>query len=69
MDNEYTGKWIALEDEYEIQIGDMIMLETIDEVLVVEVAKIDEEGTLWHYNGWILPRDQIVAIKERTSVV
>lgn len=69
MDNEYTGNWIALEDDFEFVVGDLVMLETLDGVIVEAVHKIDSAGTLWHYNKWIISRDQIVAIKERTSVV
>lgn len=61
--NEYAGNWISLEDlERELQIGDLVMLETLSEVIVVSIHKIID-GELWHYNNWIISKEQIVAVK------
>lgn len=63
--NSYVGKWISLEElDRDIVVGDLIMLETSEETIVVEVSKITQDTELWHSNNWIIPRRQIVAIKE-----
>ena len=65
--NEYIGVWVhpdTLERDYEV--GDWVMVETLDDSLVIQVSKIDDEGTLWHFNNWIIPSDQIVAVKQTT---
>lgn len=38
-------------------------METLEETLVVKVAK-KKEGEFWHFNNWIIPIDQIVAVKQ-----
>lgn len=63
--NEYIGVWVhpdTLERDYEQ--GDWVMLETLDDTLVIEVSKVDEQGVLWHFNNWIIPKEQIVAVKQ-----
>jgi hypothetical protein len=61
--NKYIGVWIEFKDlNREIQIGDLVMLETLDDTLVVEVSKI-KDNELWHFNNWVIPKRQIVAIK------
>lgn len=59
----YQGIWVSPDTiDREIDIGDMVIIETLEDALVVGVSKV-EDGELWHYNGWIIPRNQIVAIK------
>lgn len=61
--NEYAGNWISLENlERELQTGDLVMLETLNEVIVVSIHKIIN-GELWHYNDWVISRKQIIAVK------
>lgn len=61
--NKYIGVWIEFKDFREIQTGDLVMLETFDDTLVVEVSKI-KDNELWHFNNWVIPKQQIVAIKK-----
>lgn len=63
--NNYIGIWISLNElNREIKVGDWIMVETLEDTLVIEVSKI-HNGELWHFNNWIIPRKQIVAIKQK----
>jgi hypothetical protein len=60
----YIGNWVKPEDlGREIQTGDLVMMETLDDTLVVEISKI-KDNELWHFNNWIIPRKNIVAIKQ-----
>lgn len=61
--NEYIGTWIGVSYlRREIQIGDLVIMETFDDAIVVEVSKI-ADNKLWHHNNWIIPKEQIVAVK------
>lgn len=63
--NDYIGVWVHPDTlGRELEVGDWVMLETLDDTLVIQVSQIDDEGTLWHFNKWIIPSLQIVAVKE-----
>lgn len=60
--SQYVGIWVSPEDlNRDIKINDLVMIETLEDVLVVEVVKI-ESGELWTID-WIIPKGQIVAVK------
>lgn len=62
--SKYVGKWIQLNElNRDIRVGDLVMVETLKSVIVVEVSYI-KDGELWHSNDWIIPREQILAIKK-----
>ena len=64
MSNDYIGEWNALEDlNREVQVGDLVMIETLDDTLVVGVAKI-EADVFRHLNNWIIPKHSVIAIKK-----
>lgn len=61
--NKYVGDWIDLSNlNRDIVVGDLVMVDTFGDTLVVEVSEIKDDE-LWHCNGWIIPKHQIVAIK------
>jgi hypothetical protein len=67
MDYNYAGTWLtpnAFEQAMERPAaeGDLVMYEHLDGTSVEKVAK-EKDGALWSYNNYIIPRDQIVAIK------
>lgn len=62
--NRYVGIWVSAKDlNRDIKINDLVMIETLEETLVVEVAKI-EDGELWTID-WVIPKGQIVAVKQK----
>ena len=62
--NEYVGMWIHPKDlGRDIEVGDIVIIETFGDSLVVEVDHIDWADKLYHYNNWIIPRHQILAVK------
>lgn len=68
MTNDYIGRWISLKElKRDIRVGDFVMVETLEDTLVVEVSKISSDNQLWHFNDWIIPKHQIVAIKKTNS--
>lgn len=62
--NRYVGIWVLPKDlNRDIKINDLVMIETLEDTLVVEVVKI-EDGELWTID-WIIPKGQIVAVKQK----
>lgn len=62
--NRYVGIWVSPKDlNRDIKINDLVMIETLEETLVVEVVKI-EDGELWTID-WVIPKGQIVAVKQK----
>lgn len=72
---QYIGFWFAYDDSFLLETGDVVMYETLEGI---EVATIDsvgysgdkyshrtEEKEYWHFNGYIIPRRQIIAYKPK----
>jgi hypothetical protein len=68
----YTGEWITLkaflDSGRELEVGHLVMCDTLDGVLVDSIAKVDEEGILWHSNRYIIPINQILAVQANPHV-
>jgi hypothetical protein len=63
--DRYLGNWHSYDFLFrELEVGDLVMFETHDGVEIAEIHRIDEDGDLWHYNRWIIPTEQIIAVKE-----
>lgn len=61
--NGYTGVWVHPSELLRAIVpGDLVMMETLEDTLVVEVSAI-KEGKYWHANRWVIPQNQIVAVK------
>lgn len=63
--NEYVGNWVSLTDlNRPLEVGDLVMMETLDDTKVVSISNIQDDH-YWHFNGWIIPDNQIVAVKQK----
>ena len=61
----YTGLWVHPNElKEEIKVGDYVMIETLDSVIVEEVYQI-KNGQLYYFNGCLgeIPHEQILAVK------
>lgn len=65
--NYYAGVWITPSElGRELAAGDVVMMESFDYTAVVEISKV-HEGELWHHDDWLIPRHQVVAVKQFIS--
>lgn len=64
---DYTGLWLhPLNLGRDMAVGDYVMIETLNEVIVEQVTEI-KGGQLWYFNGCAqtIPHDQILAVKPK----
>lgn len=65
--DKYIGYWHSIDFLFrDLVVGDLVMVETFDEPIIVEIHEIDENGVLWTHSGhrWIIPYNQIIAVRE-----
>lgn len=68
-ERSFTGTYINVEEFKEtfgdFEEGDVVILETLDDTIVITIHRKDDNGTLWAStsHNWIIPENQIVAVK------